>query len=84
MCLVVGLINSCSSRKIGVSLTDEFDALSEFLFILALLRGVLYKHARCGSLGLACLSDLGSALHVNVGNILLLTENRQVRENIDR
>jgi hypothetical protein len=44
----------------------------------------LNKNARCRSLCLASLSDLSSALNVDVGNILLFAKNWQVREYINR
>ena len=73
----------CSSRQVWVSLADKFSALREFLLILALLGRGLNEHAGGGSLGLAGLTNFGAGLHVDVGHILLLAENRKVRENID-
>ena len=89
MCIYVRSFLSCasltknSSSQIRVSLADEFGALLELLLIIALLSGVLDEYTRCGALGLASLSDLGSALHVDVGDILLFAENRKVAQNIN-
>jgi len=72
-----------ASCEVWVSLLDELDGLVEFLLVFALLGWVSDEHARSGSLGLACLSNLSSAADVDVRHVLLFAEDSEVREHID-
>ena len=72
------------SRQVWVSLADEFSALVEFLLVVALLWGSLDEHTGCGTLGLASLTDLSSTLDINVLNILLLAENWEMTQHVNR
>lgn len=72
------------SVDIGVSLLDDGLALVELLELVALLGGLSKEDATGGSLGLAGLTNLGSAADIDIGDSLLFAENGQVAQNIDR
>ena len=75
------LITSIDIRVLGL---DELRATIERLFhFLIVFSRLLDEHARCRSLGLAGLANLGAALYVNVRNVLILTEDGQVAQHID-
>ena len=80
---MIGKINFASIH-IGVLRLHELAAPVEgFFYFGCIFAWLLDEHARRGPLCLAGLANLGTTLHVNVGDILLFAEDGQVAEHID-